>query len=78
MSWIFIHVDRTPNLSTLIELQFLSTEYVLDIYQLDMFWIFIHVDMTPNLSTLIELQILFPRICLGYLSTEYVLDIYSC
>jgi|DewCreStandDraft_5_1066085.scaffolds.fasta_scaffold30002_2 hypothetical protein len=57
MSWIFIDIDRTPisinwiclgYLSTLIELQFLSTEYVLDIYQCWYDSKFINTDRTPN------------------------------
>ena len=35
MSWIFINSDRTPISINLICLQFLSSWYVLDIYQLD-------------------------------------------
>jgi hypothetical protein len=85
MCWIFITVDTTPNsinliclgyLSTLIELQILSTWYMFDIYQLDMSWYYQHwyasnfyqLDMSWYLSTLI---------CFQFLSTWYVLDIYQ-
>ncbi len=70
MSWI---------LSTVIEIQFLSTWYVYNFYQVDMCWISINlieileldiyqVDTTPISIKLIRFQIL---------STEYALDIYQ-
>jgi uncharacterized membrane protein YbaN (DUF454 family) len=63
---IFIHTNMPPNLSTLIELQFLSTWYVLDIYQhwynsnfypLDMRWISINLIQLQSLSTWYALDI---------------------
>ncbi len=64
-------------LSTLIRLSFLSSEYVLDIYQVDMCWTFINLICSGCLSVLIEVGYLSTLIRLSFLSTEYVLDIYQ-
>jgi hypothetical protein len=88
MCWIFITVDTTPNsinlicvgyLSTVIELQILSTWYMFDIYQLDMSWYLSTLICFQFLSTwyvlvfinIDMLPISINLICLGYLSSWY-------
>ncbi len=77
MCWVFINLICVGDLFPVIELQILSTEYVLDIYQ---------VDTTLISIKLICVGYLFPRICVGdlfpvrrlqILSTEYVLENYQ-
>ncbi len=51
MSWIFINLICVGDLFPVIELQILSTEYVLDIYQVDMTLISINLICVGYLST---------------------------
>ncbi len=58
MCWVFINLICVGDLFPGIELQILSTEYVLDIYQVDMCWVFINLICVGDLFPVIELQIL--------------------
>jgi hypothetical protein len=59
-----------------IELQILSTEYALDIYQLDTSPI-LFMEICFGYFNLIRLSFLFMEICFGYLSTWYVSGFYQ-